>query len=164
MCCKASCVSSKITLITGPIGSGKTRYLNRFLYQDGAGGILAPSNTEKTTYHLQSITTGDRRIFLSEEMFPNSVKSGRFYQSEETRQWANELIIAELSSFSSIVFDELGKFELHGGGLTPAFVAALNHPNLEIYASVRDTNLKAIIDYYNLKQFTVTIIDLLAIE
>ena len=155
---------SKITLITGSIGSGKTRYLKCFLHQDGVGGVLAPSNSEKTTYYLQSITTGDRRIFLSEEVIPNSVKAGRFYQSEETLLWENELIIGELSSLSSVVFDELGKFELHGGGLKAAFVAALNHPNLEIYASVRDTNVAAIIEHFNLHRTNLRVIDLLAIE
>lgn len=99
-------------------------------------------------------------MLLSEEQTPNTRRFGRFFVLEETFDWANGQIISNLPTCSVAVFDEIGRIELEGWGLQPSFLKALQTPDIEIYATIRDTFLEQVIRAFDLEKRILEIIRL----
>lgn len=160
MSCRISCVFNKLTIISSPIGGGKTRYLARLELPVHHCGVIASSNIEKTSYYIKDLVSGENRLLLTEERIPNARRFGRFFVLEETFEWANERIISDLPACSAAVFDEIGRIELEGWGLQPSFLKALQTPDINIYAAVRDTFLEQVIRAFDLEKRILEIIRL----
>lgn len=160
MSCRTSSVFNKLTLIVSPIGGGKTRYLSNLNLPSPHCGVVTSSNIEKTIYHIKDLSSGEKRLLLSEEQTPNTRRFGRFFVLEETFDWANGQIISSLPTCSVAVFDEIGRIELEGWGLQPSFLKALQTPDIEIYATIRDTFLEQVIRAFDLEKRILEIIRL----
>ena len=100
-------------------------------------GILALANTDKTEYTLKDLASGDQRLAMTTEEKSAWRRLGRFFWDREAFAWANERIIASLGACQIAVFDEIGRLELDGDGLAPAFTQALRAPRIQVIAAVR---------------------------
>ena len=94
---------------------------------------------------------------LCEQYMPSGRKQGRFFVDDAVFAWANTQIIEHLGSAKLAVFDELGKFELEGRGFDPSFRRALATTDLDIVATVRQSFLQEVIDYYALDGYTLSL-------
>lgn len=160
MSCRIFYVFNKLALVSSPIGGGKTRYLAQLELPASSCGVITSSNIEKTIYHIKDLSSGEKRLLLSEEQTPNTRRFGRFFVLEETFDWANGQIISNLPTCSVAVFDEIGRIELEGWGLQPSFLKALQTPDIEIYAAIRDTFLEQVIRAFDLEKRILEIIRL----
>ncbi len=136
-------MSNEIVLVIGERNAGKTTTLLRLLQHPEYAkrkvcGIIALANPEKTWYRLKSLTTNQSRLaFSCETRFPHERRLGRFFVDEDAFAWANAHIIGELPRCELVVFDEIGRLELQGGGLAPALRQALDRKTAHILATVR---------------------------
>lgn len=163
MCCRDSLVHNKaVTLITGEYDGGKTTALLSFLeeknYPDNRlCGFVSLANAEKTCYRLKDLFSGEERVALNEQSIPSGRKQGRFFVDDAAFAWANRQVADHLSTTRLAVFDEIGRFELEGGGFDPAFRKALAVTGLDIVATVRLPFLQKVIDHYALARYALAI-------
>ena len=132
---------------------GKTAYLKHLIDEvRNAGlrvsGVLALANPEKTWYRLKDLSSTDSRLALSSYLKLGTGHIGRFSFSADVFIWANTLIEQSMATTDLVVFDEIGKLELQGGGLAPSFRKALDAKACNILASVRDENVGAVIECF----------------
>jgi nucleoside-triphosphatase THEP1 len=110
---------TRITVITGSIGAGKTTRANSYRKQaERAAGILAFGVFErgaKTGYEAQSITTGERRRLLCTHQDGGFLPVGKYFMDPEVFKWANNEILCGTDA-PMIVIDELGPLELEKQG------------------------------------------------
>lgn len=129
---------------------GKTTRLKQLIEQaQHAGlkvsGVIALANPEKTWYRLKDLSSTESRLALSSQMNLGTERIGRFSISSDVFAWANALIEQSMATTELIVFDEIGKLELQGGGLAPSFRKALDETSCNILASVRDEHVEAVL-------------------
>ncbi len=162
MCCRVSSVHNRaVHLITGEYDSGKTTALLSFLQEKNYPdhhlcGFVSLANAEKTCYRLTDLFSGEKRVVLSEQSIPSGRKRGRFFVDDAAFAWANAQIVDRLNSARLVVFDEVGRFELEGGGFDPSLVRALA-TCVDIVATVRLPFLQEVIDHYGLARYDLTI-------
>lgn len=99
-------------------------------------GILALANADKTAYTLKDLVSGEERLAMTTEEKSAWRRLGRFFWDREAFAWANERITASLEVCELAVFDEIGRLEITGDGLAPAFARAL-HSQAQVIAAVR---------------------------
>ncbi len=136
-------------LIVAPRDAGKSSTLAALLdvppYREMRRcGILSLANTDKTQYTLMDLVSGQRRLAMTTEENPTWRTLGRFFWDEEAFAWANERIIASLGECELAVFDEIGRLELDGSGLAPAFERSLCAEHLRVIAVVRTPFVDAV--------------------
>ncbi len=136
-------------LIVADRDAGKSRtiaaLLNEYPYRTMRRcGVLALANADKTQYTLSDLSTGERRLALTSEQRPAWRTLGRFFWDAEAFAWANARIIDSLGECELAVFDEIGRLELAGDGLAPAFARALRLPHVRVIAAVRTPFLDAV--------------------
>lgn len=140
-------------LITAPKDGGKSTYLINMLASPQwrslrICGVLALANQQKTEYTLKDLKSGEEWLVLSERIQPNWPRFGRFYINEEAFAWANASIIATLRQAQVAVFDEIGRLELAGRALLPAFEASLKTEGVQTIAVVRTEFVEAVNDAF----------------
>lgn len=150
MSCRDSWVSAELILVVGDRDSGKTTTLEALRSSYRAknheiGGFLALANPEKTWYRLKDLSSTESRLALSSQINLGTERIGRFSISSDVFAWANALIEQSMATTELIVFDEIGKLELQGGGLAPSFRKALDETSCNILASVRDEHVEAVL-------------------
>lgn len=152
----------KLVLVSGPRNSGKTTMLLSLIdegHKQGLqiAGVLALANEEKTWYRLLDLSSGRQRLALLESTDDSFAHIGRFAIFQEAFDWANKTIEQALASADLIVFDEIGRLELDGGGLAPSFVQALSSP-ARVVAAVRDSMFDRVSEYFGLARFNPTML------
>lgn len=118
-------------IITGPMGSGKTRTAANvavFLSAQGivVGGVISPrlvQNGETMGYLVRDLSTGDERLLCS--FSPPGLKFRRFYFSPDGLAFANAVLKQTTLAARVIIIDEVGPLELGDGGFAPGVRAAL---------------------------------------
>lgn len=140
----------KLILITGERDAGKTTRLwqeiarYRSMPDARLGGVATlPVSPDaiKCEYSLQDLESGEVRLLMSERELPYSEKFGRFFVDTSVFSWANSAILAQFARITHVVFDEIGRIELSGGGLAPSFSVALEQEQLVVIAVVRTSFL-----------------------
>lgn len=130
-----------ITLLTGPIQSGKTTYLQRLVqHRTDVGGFLTP-DIDGQRYLLDLQTT--RTYPLETGDSSDAVAVGSYQLSCTTLSLGVHLVDKAMreSAVTTIVIDEIGKLELQGAGygsIIPAAVAWSREINHELILVVRD--------------------------
>ena len=163
MCCRVSSVHNRtIHLITGEYNSGKTTALLAFIQEKNYPdhhlcGFVSLAKAEKTCYRLKDLFSSEERVALTEQSIPSGRKRGRFFVDDAVFTWANDQIVDHLSSARLVVFDEIGRFELEGGGFDPSFKRAVATTSVDIVATVRLPFLQEVIDHYGLARYDLTI-------
>ncbi|MBC7098973.1 DUF2478 domain-containing protein [Candidatus Bipolaricaulota bacterium] len=129
-------------IITGPIGSGKTRaatWLSARLRSCGArvGGVISPRVLEggvTVGYRVRDVSTGEQRPLCS--VSPPGMRFGGYYFSPEGIAFANRALSKATAEAQIVVIDEVGPLELSGGGFAPG-VLAVRRAGLPLILSVR---------------------------
>ncbi len=145
----------RIILISGERNSGKTTRLWREIARYRAmpevrlGGVatlpVPPGVASKSEYVLQDIQTGESRLLMSEQEIPGGERFGRFFVDTSVFSWGNSVILAQFAHSTHIVFDEIGRIELSGGGLAPSFSVAVRQGHIVVIAVVRTSFLSDVV-------------------
>ncbi|MBC7222458.1 DUF2478 domain-containing protein [Candidatus Bipolaricaulota bacterium] len=116
-------------ILTGPIGSGKTRSalaLAQALSEKGIplGGVLSPRVmvAGKTVgYLVRDLRSGKELLLCSQD--PPGIRFRRYFFRPEALAFANEVLIKAAKEAEVVVVDEVGPLELSGGGFAPGLKA-----------------------------------------
>lgn len=113
-----------MSIVTGPIRSGKTTRLARWAQGRGdVAGVLSPDGPDGRIF--VDLATGES-IGMENPGPDESVQAiGRFRFRGAAFEWANARLIAAAAGAGTIVIDEVGPLELGGGGLRSGVTAAL---------------------------------------
>ena len=111
-------------LVTGDVGSGKTRACSRVISEIEAngyeiGGVLSPRLMESgitVGYDVIDLKSGERMEFLRSEP-PGERKIGRFYLKSGGMEFASAAISRGVDEADIVFLDEVGRMELKGFGL-----------------------------------------------
>ncbi len=142
-------------LLSGGIGSGKTRtaeVLAQELEARGVaiGGVLAPrvlSAGVTIGYRIRDLGTGEERPFAKDG--PPGIQVGRFFVSEEGLEFALAAIERGARDAQVVFVDEVGRWELAGGGLAQAVRTLLHSEALPILL-VRSEVASAVVEAFAL--------------
>ena len=146
-------------ILSGGIGSGKTRTgeaLAADLSRRGVsvGGVLCPRILEKgetVGYRARDLATGEERPFAC--LAPPGVPVGRFFVPESALAFACAAVERAVAARVAIV-DEVGRWELAGGGLASAVRALLASPALPVLL-VRDPFVNEVAKAFATKRFEI---------
>ncbi|HEY42689.1 MAG TPA: DUF2478 domain-containing protein [Anaerolineae bacterium] len=139
-------MAAKLTLITGPSGSGKSAWCSQFIEAaraDGrkVGGVLSrPVLMEgrKVGIDLLDLITGEERR-LANPRAPDSqgLMTERWLFDTQTLSWANR-VLRDLPSCDLVVIDEFGPLEFsRDEGLQEGMRIVDDHQFPELYVVVR---------------------------
>jgi len=127
-------------LVSGPIGSGKTKATSA-LVEDlrrcgvPVGGILAPrvmEGSHTTGYDLLDVASGRRVRFLRSQ--PPGSEVGRFFLDPAAVSFGRRAILTDLHPGAVSFVDEVGRLELNGGGHEAAVRRALDAGGVVVLA------------------------------
>ncbi len=150
-------------ILSGGIGSGKTRTAEALaadLTRRGisVGGVLCPrilAGGETVGYRARDLATDEERPFASP--LPPGTPVGRFFVPESALALARAAVERAVAARVAIV-DEVGRWELAGGGLAPAVRTLLAAPALPVLL-VRDTLVDAVVEVFAIKSFEVLLVE-----
>jgi nucleoside-triphosphatase THEP1 len=157
----------RINILTGPIQSGKTTRLARWIKScPDCTGILAP--VHDGLRYLYSIHSDQSRLL---EAKGNSYEQndiigiGKYRFIKASFDWAqNELLLALSEKPAWLIIDEIGPLEMDGKGLEPAVSKILeqvyDQDQLTLLLVVRDKLLDLFLQSYNIEETEVKYIQL----
>lgn len=156
-------ILSKINILSAPIHSGKSTALKHFILQNGnCCGILCPDINNFRC--LENIETGNIMPFQKlVHDGDNDILVGHYIFSHHGFETAKNILKnIPIDTQKWIIIDEIGKLELNGGGLEPAFgklLKAIQEYQLNCIIVVRDYLLEQAIKHYDIKQYKLLTID-----
>ncbi len=148
-----------VTLIAGPVNSGKTTRMAALYREKGGDGFLCPKYMEKGIhlgYNLVHLKTGKNLPFVRTGTaipgdWDEAFRFGPYSFSEKAQKQAATIIETSIESGTSPIFlDEIGPVELENRGFAPLFRTLLKS-EITIYVSVRDFLLEQIIEFFEIK-------------
>jgi len=150
-----------ITIITGPIRSGKTTHLEKLISSlKEVGGITQISSGFKRFFH--DVSSGEQVELTSQNFNKDTFKIGKFIFRKSAFIWAKEkLENSLLIGNKTIVIDEYGPLELNGEGFEPLFSEIIkkikSNFDLQLIVVVRDKLLKEFLYKFELDESEVKI-------
>ena len=121
--------STRLALVTGDIGAGKTTAVGRVVALARArgyvcAGLWAPAlvvDGRKTGIEAVDLSSGERRLLARMSLVATGEQLGRYSFCPDAIAWANEVLAAAVAARPDLlVVDEIGPLELErGGGLAP---------------------------------------------
>jgi len=146
-----------INIYTGPIRSGKTTKLEKWVLEmKDVCGILMP--VIKGVRHIYSISSG--RYFRVEAEVDDSeeevIRIRKFRFSKKAFNLANREIEESLKGNCRIIIvDEIGPLELNGSGFYSSFRKIIDSGNRDILAVVREGLVKDVVSFFNINKYKV---------
>ncbi len=149
-----------VTLIVGPINSGKTTQMAALHREKGGDGVLCPKFMESGVhrgYDLVHLATGETLPFarFSDSLPKNwheAFTFGPYSFSTRGQEKAAEIIEKAIEAgISPIFIDEIGPVELQGQGFAP-LLRRLLQGEQDTIVSVRDFLLEQIINFFEIKK------------
>jgi nucleoside-triphosphatase THEP1 len=153
--------TGQLTIVTGPIDSGKTRWCTDMAAANPtcAGLLLLKVylRSERIGYDAQRLP-GDERLPFARVAghepsgWVPAERIGPFSMSRAGLQAANRWLIEAAAASGDIIVDEVGPLEIAGGGLVRGMRAVLNSPpRRRVYLVVRRDCLEAVCDHFGLR-------------
>ena len=150
---------ARALVITGPIGAGKTRTIARLaahLRSAGGrvGGVISPRVLEggaTVGYLVCDVSTGEQQPLCS--ISPPGIKFRGYRFSPEGITFANRALTRAADEAQIVVIDEVGPFELSGGGFAPG-VMAVRKARVPLILSVRPGLVGRVSDWLELPKAT----------
>ena len=154
----------KVTLLSGPVDSGKTSLLYRKVTErtgqgPSAAGILSLPvfrGGKKRGYYAYDIRSGEAMVLASELPLHLSFKFKRFFFSENGFDFARERILASFDS-PVLIIDEIGPLELEGGGFAPVLTECVRGYTGNLVPVVRENLLDEVISAFGLGDFEIAV-------
>jgi nucleoside-triphosphatase THEP1 len=148
----------KVILFRGPIHSGKTTRLQKFIADKSCDGIIAPVIDGKR--YIQRIKTSEIRLLETES--EDAIVIGKFKFSKETMEWAKRQIKESLqSNVDYLVIDEVGKLEMIDQGYEPMVSIAVDkfkkENSFDLILVVRESLVDDVIKKYGLADYVIEI-------
>ena len=147
---------SKIFILSGEVGVGKTTALLKWIKDKHADGILAPVINNKR--HLLHISSNQSKLLEVEIENENKkiVTVGKYLFDVEIFNWARKKLVESFNAKPEwLVVDEIGPLELNGKGLEPAVTEIINqikiHSKIKIIFVVRKNLFNNFLNHYNLE-------------
>lgn len=142
----------KIILFSGPIHSGKTTRLQKFIADKNCDGIIAPIKDGKR--YIQRIKTSEIRLLEAES--EDAIVIGKYKFSKETMEWAKQQIEESLqNNIDYLVIDEVGKLEMVDQGYEPVVSFVVDKfkkkNSFDLILVVRESLVDEVIEKYKLK-------------
>ncbi len=127
-------------MVTGDVGSGKTRACSRVIEEIKAegyeiGGVLSPRLMESGStvgYDVIDLKSGKRREFLRSEP-PGEKRIGRFYLKSGGMEFASAAISRGADEADLVFIDEVGRMEFKGLGLAESAEKVLSSRTQGVY-------------------------------
>lgn len=151
-----------VYIVTGSINSGKTsRLLKLYKMRDEGDGFVAiknMTNDRVTGYDMIRLSTNERRSFIVRdtmvpEDFETLCKIGPYCFSKATIQWVeHSLRYMVAHGVSAIFLDEIGPLELEGQCFD-GILSELVDSGCDLYITVRQAALDAVLDRYNILEY-----------
>lgn len=147
----------RVVVVAGDIGAGKTqaglRLVGR-LREAGfmVGGILAPrlfDHGETTGYNVLDLSTGEDAAFARPD--PPGHAVGRFYVRAHGLAFAERALRQAAMQDDVVLVDEVGRWELGGGGHAAALRAVLQGSAVPVLF-VRSQLVDAIVERFGLRE------------
>ena len=156
-------LSSKIFIITGSVGEGKTTQIQKIVetlnnQNISTGGILSPriiENGATTGYDILDIGTNERVAFLRKTGKEKSPQLGRYSILSEGLKKGHDVLKNSQNNHQVVVIDEVGRLELNNGGWAENIRDLLSSSKSHLIISVRDRFLEEAIDKWSLQDYTV---------
>jgi len=157
-------MKSKIFIISGKQGSGKTTFLTKLiehLHKENklAGGIIAHGfwkNNERSGFELENIRTGEKIILCQTDPVQGWEKFRRFYFNPEGFVFGNSALEPEyIANTDIIVIDEVGPLELEDKGWAQAIKSLLKTTGKPVIFVVRESLTKDIIKHFKIENSIV---------
>ncbi|MBU2650953.1 MAG: hypothetical protein KKA81_08460 [Bacteroidetes bacterium] len=125
---KRNTYSGSLTILTGPIDSGKTGLLKNLIdasdHLPGSRGFLSVKHFEEGIfkgYDLIDLPSGEMFVLCRLEGESGWVHQGRYFFNPETINKGNDIILVAIRNRSPLlIIDEIGPLELSGGGWGPS--------------------------------------------
>jgi len=146
-------------LVTGNVGSGKTRACSQIIAGVKAegyeiGGILSPRLMESGAtvgYDVIDLKSGERREFLRTQP-PGKRRIGRFYLRSGGMDFAGAAISRGVDEADIVFIDEVGRMELKGLGLADSVEKVLSSRLQGVYL-VRKAFIKSFRESFSVSQY-----------
>jgi nucleoside-triphosphatase THEP1 len=148
---------SKITILTGPIGSGKTSSLvNWSSARTDVHGILTPS-VDGTRLFMNAQTKEQFHMEVEYGESASSIMIGRFMFSREAFSKAIRIIRNSISKPGWLVIDEIGPLELRDEGFAGVLREVLEGAgnDQKILLVVREGLVEKVCEYFGLENVEV---------
>ncbi len=151
-------IMASIHILSGPVHSGKTSRLNKWITQQhNVSGVLAPVINNKR--YLKDLSSGEQRCLeVDNPESGDTVLIGRYLFSVKVFEWAVQVIENAIHLKPEwLIIDEVGPLELDNKGLAPAIESVLGaDTNSKIILVVRQNLLQAVINHYQLESNILT--------
>ncbi len=139
-----------LTLVTGPRGSGKTRWCMELIEHARSlgmrpGGLISPAvfeNGQKVGIDLLDLMTGEHRRLA----YRRGDSGGDLWTSDwqlvaETLEWGNA-ILEKIEVSDLLILDEIGPLEFdHGVGLSAGLTIIESRPDIPMFVTIRPSLL-----------------------
>jgi nucleoside-triphosphatase THEP1 len=155
----------QLTIVTGPIDSGKTSWCGELAAADPecAGVLLLKVylHGERVGYDALRLPAGERIPFarIGGHESPGWItgeRVGRFSISAAGLQTVNTWLTEAAAGSTDIIIDEIGPLELSGGGLSPGLRAVLASPlQRKLYVVIRSDCLAAACGHFGITGYTL---------
>jgi len=117
-----------IFILTGPVGSGKTTALMKWVTgREDTGGILMPLRKGKRFFH--SVNSGEEYPAETDPGNAEAISIGPYRFSFGAFQRAGREILKSAESCGTLVIDEIGPLELNGTGFSEVLKSLLADRN-----------------------------------
>ncbi|HVK97950.1 MAG TPA: nucleoside-triphosphatase [Flavisolibacter sp.] len=146
----------KIYILTGPVGSGKTTYLQKFCRKkQNIYGVLSPVINAKRFF----VDVANKEVFPMEveDGELNTLTVGRYTFSSKAFEKACSIIKRALQYPAGVlVIDEIGPLELNCQGLYSIVRETIeeNHSHA-IISVVRETLIDDVVNFFGIKDYEV---------
>ncbi|HKK09586.1 MAG TPA: nucleoside-triphosphatase, partial [Bacteroidales bacterium] len=153
-----------VFILTGDVDEGKTATARRIVDQlkDKGWNIRGLLSTkkmddpEKHGYFIKDYTSGKKALLCSQNPAQGSIKTGRFYFSEEGMKFGRNVLLQSLEHPTDlIVIDELGPLELNDKGWAPAIEQLLMKSKTPHLWVVREKLVNIIMRKWHIGDVTV---------
>jgi nucleoside-triphosphatase THEP1 len=151
---------SNVIIITGEIGSGKTKLISEISFrikESGlkTGGIIAPAVYEqgnKIGYSITDISTGNTMQLSQITEIEGMPRVGKYFFKAEALDFGRNALSVERNMESQIVFiDEIGAWELQSQGWASSLNELIINCEMPLIITVRKSFLELVIENWMLQ-------------
>ncbi len=151
----------KISIVTGPVQSGKTTFLQKFIAEKkNVSGVISP--VIDGIRFFQNILNDEIQSMETSSDDPAALQIGKFYFSQTAFDWAiNVIENATTNQADIIIIDEIGPLELQDNGFAKLLKNILLKDNFdgELILVVREKILDEVLLFFNIKKENVNIMN-----
>ncbi len=155
---------NRFIIITAGQGQGKTNLLKEVISILKSNSIKLKGfyaegyweDNKRSGFDLVNVSTNKKVKFCTTKVIQDWNKTFHYYFNPEAIKIGNQILnINLLSDVDLIIIDEIGKIDLRGEIWHDAFTNIVKNSEVPILFVVRNTFLKEVIEYWNLRDVKI---------